>query len=109
MLVDGGEDLLVRAYLDSAIDHRQAFGRAAGQGDLARFGVQVAAGPFAHLAFTFPGLLQIPIHGQAGVAVDLRAVAVNRIAHRFGVRGHQEIGKMQVVRVLGEQLAKPCP
>jgi len=85
MLVHGGEDLLVGAQLDAAIDHRQALGRAAGKGDLRGCGLQITTGPFAHLAFALPGFFQAPVHRQAGIAVDLQAVALDGVAHRFGV------------------------
>ena len=81
MFVFGGENFLAGAHVEAAVDHRQPLGGAAGEGDLAGFGLQVTSGPFAHLAFTFPGLLQVPIHGQAGVAVNGGAVALNGFAH----------------------------
>ncbi|MCY1427642.1 hypothetical protein D9M71_434990 [compost metagenome] len=109
MLVFADQDFLVRAHMNAAIDHRQAFGGAAGQRDLLGFGIEVASGPDPHVVLAFLGFLQVPVHGPARVAVDVGAVHVDRVAHRRGVRGDEEIGEMQVVRVLIEQLAQLRP
>ncbi|MCY1240821.1 hypothetical protein D9M72_536870 [compost metagenome] len=109
MLVFAGEDLLARAHVDAGVDHRQAFGGAAGQGDLRRFGFQIAPGPDAHLFFAAFGFAAMPVHGQAGVAIEVGAVHLDGFTHRTRVRGHQEVGEVQVVRVLREQLAQLVP
>ncbi len=109
MLVLGGENFLVGAHMDAAVDHRQAFGGAAGQGDLARLGLQVASSGLAHLVFALPGFGQVPVHCQARVAIDGRAMALDGVAYGLGVAGDQEVGEVQVVRILVEQLAQSRP
>ncbi|MNP57823.1 hypothetical protein D3C76_1526850 [compost metagenome] len=103
------QDFLVRAHMNSAVDHRQAFGGAAGERDLFGFGIEVTPGPDPHVVLALFGFLQVPIHGAARVAVDVGAVQVDRVAHWRRVRGDEEVGEMQVVRVLIEQLAQLRP
>ncbi len=105
----GGEDFLVRAHMQAAVDHRQSFCGAAGQGDLAGLGIQVLACPDANVMFAAFGFLQVPVHRQARIAVDVRTMLLDGVAHRFGVRSDQEVGKVNVVRVLIEQLFKARP
>ena len=104
-----GQNFLIRAYVQPAINDRQPFGGAAGQGDLAGSGVQVLARPDTHFVLTQLGFLQIPVHCQPGVAVDVSAVLLDGIPHRLWVRSHQEVGEVDVVRVLVEQLFQTDP
>ncbi|MNL00319.1 hypothetical protein D3C87_1207500 [compost metagenome] len=109
MLVFADQDFLIRTHMNATVNYCQTFGGAAGEGDLLRLGVEVTTSPDPHVVLAFLGFLQVPVHGAAGVAVDVGAVHVDRVAHRCRVRGHQEIGEMQVVRVLIEQLAQLRP
>ncbi|MCY1424027.1 hypothetical protein D9M71_397580 [compost metagenome] len=54
MLVHGGENFLPWRNFQAAIDQPQAFGGAAGQGDLPGRDFKVARGPFAHGGFVLP-------------------------------------------------------
>ncbi|MNF84371.1 hypothetical protein D3C84_667290 [compost metagenome] len=109
VLVFAGENFLIRAHVDARVNHRQAFGGAAGQGDLRRLGLQVATGPHAHLFFAAFGFAAMPVHGQARVAIEIGAMHLDGFTHGQRVRGHQEVGEVQVVRVLREQLAQLVP
>ena len=109
MLVNRGENFLIRAHLHAAVDHRQAFGGAAGQGDLRRFGLQILAGPVAHVFFALLGDAQIPIHRQTRIQIQRRAMALDRFAHRFRMRGDEEIGEVNRLRILIEHLTQLRP
>ena len=109
VLVFGGEDFLVRAHMDAAVDQRQTLGGAAGEGDLFRGGLEVTSSPRANFLFAFLGFPQVPVHGSAGVAVEVGAVPVDGFAHGPRVRRHQEVGEVQVVRILIEQLTQLRP
>jgi len=109
MLVNRSEDFLIGAHLHAAINHRQAFGGAAGEGDLCRFGLQIPTGPKPYVFFALVGHAQVPVHGQPGIQVQRGAVTGDGLAHGFGVGGHQKVGEVDVVRVLVEQLTQLRP
>ncbi|MNY37261.1 hypothetical protein D3C86_1718130 [compost metagenome] len=81
VFVFAGEDFLVGAHMDATVDQRQAFSGAAGEGDLFRCGLEITTGPDPHLVLAFFGFSQVPIHRQAGVAVEVGAVHLDRLAH----------------------------
>ncbi|MNS39321.1 hypothetical protein D3C72_715990 [compost metagenome] len=109
VLVLGGEDFLIRAHLHAAINHRQTFGGATGEGDLAGLGLQVLAGPDPHVVLQLFVAALIPIHRQSRIAVERGAMAFDGFAHGFGVRGDQEVSEVNRLRVLIEQLAQLRP
>jgi hypothetical protein len=98
VLVFGGEDFLIGAHVHAAVDHRQTFGGAAGQGDLAGVGLQIATGPDPHFVFALFDHAEVPIHGQAGVVVE--GGAVRSIASRTGF-GCEVIRKLEKCRYAG--------
>ncbi len=100
---------LIGGHLQAAVDHAQALGGAAGQGDLPRAHLQVARGPVADLAFALPFVLAFPVHQGRRVAVDFLAVIVDGLLYRARVGGDEEVGEVRGVAVEGEQLAQLAP
>ncbi|MNO66998.1 hypothetical protein D3C76_577990 [compost metagenome] len=109
MLVFGGQDFLLRVQAQAAVDHPEAFGGAAGEGDLAWLDFKIAACPFTHLGFVLPLALGVPLDAACRVLVKLCAKAFDRFAHGARVRGDEEVGEVRVVGVELEQLAKTAP
>ncbi len=99
MLVHGGENFLPRGNLQPAIDQPQAFGGAAGQGDLPGRHFEVAGRPFTHGGFVLPLRLAVPVDHAGRVAVEAGTQRLDGFAHGPWVRGDQEVGKVRIGRV----------